>query len=86
MKKLICILIGVFLLGACASSQTTSFDRVAVAMAGNNERSSGKLLMMNVPDAGNPVSNGIMLTALAGGTASNAVKELLICWRFLMFV
>ncbi len=74
MKKLICILIGVFLLGACASSQTTSFDRVAVAMAGNNERSSGKLLMMNVPDAGNPVSNGIMLTALAGGTASNAVK------------
>ena len=74
MKKLICILIGVFLLGACASSQTTSFDRVAVAMAGNNERSSGKLLMINVPDAGNPVSNGIMLTALAGGTASNAVK------------
>lgn len=76
MKRLMMILLGSVLLTACASSQTSSFGNVAAVMA-EQHSAKGKMLIVNVPDANNPVSNSMMIASLAGGTVSNSVKGIM---------
>ncbi len=64
-------------LAACSSTQPVQQQmgqmNQAVARSG---AAADEMLFVNVPSAGNPVSNGMLLTALAAGTRSNAVDAL----------
>ncbi|WP_274572323.1 hypothetical protein [Neisseria leonii] len=75
MMKNIFLAAAAFLLAACAATQPVGRQmgqiRQAVVAKGQVV---DQMLFVRVPSPGNPVSEGMMLAALAAGTQSNAVK------------
>lgn len=63
------------LLAACAATESMpeKIGQISRAAAGQGE-AVDEMLFINVPSAGNPVSDGMQLAALAAGTRSIAVE------------
>ena len=69
------------LLAACATPDAPSQGGQSVAAQALKEVGAGKLLVVQVPAASNPISNGMIVSMLAGGSSTGSVNNILMALR-----